>query len=608
MGRGGKQRNRRPDRRFPFLLLAFVIALSVVALRLVWVQGVSSATYTGLAEKQRLRDITLSPWRGAIYDREGEPLAVSLSAKTIYAVPHSVKDKKSAARALARVLGGKARDYEKKLSHDSSFVYIARKVDVERAAALEKLEIAGLGFLDDSRRVYPSGQLAGQLLGFVGVDDQGLAGLERYYDNVLAGTPGRLLAERDPFGRHIPGGVVSEEKPVDGRDIQLTIDKDIQYQAQLELDKTVKDFGAKGGSVIVMDPRDGEIYAMASAPNFDPNHYSDAEPAALRLQPAQDAYEPGSTIKSMTAAAVIEENIYKPSSMFRLPPTLQVGGRTIHESHARGTVNWSLKEIVTESSNVGAVKLGIALGKRGIYNYFKKFGLTEKTGIDYPGEAKGWLPTPNLWSASSIGNIPFGQGISVTPLQLARAMSALANGGELPTPHLLASVEGSDAPTWARRRAVSNRTVRQMRGVLEGVVEEGTGKEAAVPGYTVAGKTGTAQVARTDGLGYAPGKYVASFSGFLPAEDPRLLILVAIYEPRGNIYGGSVAAPAFSHIAQFAVAHLKIPPSPPRRKATASGTQKATTSATKQKTTTAKAKSTPAKTSTRAASPDSDGQ
>ena len=570
MGRGKK----RPDRRFPLLLLAFMMAFVVVTGRLLWVQGVSAKAYAKLAERQRVRDIELTPWRGAIYDREGEPLAVSVDARTVYAVPHSVKDAPATARALASVLGGKPAEYLVKLRRDSGFVYIARKVDVERAETLKKLDLAGVGFLEDSKRVYPSGSLAGQLLGFVGIDDQGLSGLERYYDTVLRGTAGRLLAERDPFGRYIPGGVMREEKPIDGRDITLTIDKDIQYQVQLELDKTVERYHAQAGSVIVMDPRSGEIYALASTPELDPNDYRHADPKSIRLRPVQDAYEPGSTIKSMTAAAVLDRGLFTPKSKFRLPPTLRIGGHTIHDSHNRGTVNWTLTQIVTESSNVGAVKLGLTLKTDGIYDYFSRFGLTARTGIDFPAEAVGWLPPPSQWSSSSIGNIPFGQGISVTPLQLARALSALAQHGVMPTPHLVESVEGSSTSVWPHKRAVSAKAADQMVGVLETVVTEGTGKEAAVPGYNVAGKTGTAQKARTDGRGYAAGKYVASFSGFLPAENPQLLIIVTVDEPKGNIYGGSVAAPAFSTIARFAVAHLKIPPSPirPRPEEEAPGT------------------------------------
>jgi cell division protein FtsI (penicillin-binding protein 3) len=311
-----------------------------------------------------------------------------------------------------------------------------------------------------------------------------------------------------------------------------------------------------------MDPDTGALLAAASAPAFDPNTYSTADAKARRLSALADTYEPGSTIKSLTAAAVIEEKLFTPDSMFQLPSTLKVGGRTIKESHSRAPVTWSLTQIVTNSSNVGAVKLGMALGEQRLYDYFAAFGLTEKTGVDFPGEAVGWLPPPSQWSASSIGNIPFGQGVSVTPLQLLRANAAIANGGELVTPHFLASLPDSpeQAVTWPKKRVISADTAEQMRRVMKAVVEEGTGDAARVEGYAVAGKTGTAQKARTDGRGYAQGKYVGSFCGFLPADDPAVIILVSLDEPSKAIYGGTVAAPTFARLGAYCMRHLKIPP------------------------------------------------
>ena len=552
--------------RFMFLLGVLFLGLVAVSVQLVRIQIVEGPRYAARAAEQRTRDIVLAPERGFILDREGEVLAETVPARTISAMPASIEDKAAVARAIAGALGGDEADYLERLNRDSGYVYIARKVDPARAAALQALDITGLSFQDDSRRVYPSNELGCQVLGFVGVDDQGLSGLELFYDDLLAGEPGRLIGERDRQGRPIPGGVTFEEEAVDGKDIVLTIDKDIQYRTQVALAEAVEKWGAAAGSAIVMDPVTGEILAMASIPQFNPNRFGAADSAAYRNRPIVDTYEPGSTIKSLTAAAVIEQGLFTPESMFELPPTIKVGGRTIGEAHPRPTVTWSLTDIVTNSSNVGSVKLGQALGEHGLYDYFERFGLTEKTGVDFPGEVRGYLPPVEKWSASSIATIPFGQGISMTSLQLARALSSIANGGELVTPHFLKDVP--DAPelvmTWPKRRAISEATAAQMRGVLADVVTEGTGAAAAVDGYTVAGKTGTARKARTDGVpGYAQGKYVASFSGFLPAEDPRVLIVVSIDEPSGSIYGGTVAAPAFSQIAAFAVEHLKIPPTQP---------------------------------------------
>ncbi len=542
-----------------FLLLA--VMLTGIAARLVWVQTVQAGQFAAQAEKQRTRELVLSPRRGSILDREGEPLAKTVDAKTIYAVPHAVKDATGTANALAGVLGGDPATYLRALRRSSSFSYIARKVDLDRASAVEKLKIEGIGFLEDSRRTYPSGELACQVLGFVGIDDDGLSGLEKYYDEVLAGQPGRVLAERDPYGRPIPGGVMESIDPVDGRSITLTIDRDIQYEAHVELAEAVRKFGAKSGSILVMDAKTGEIYAMASWPYFDPNDYGKADAKAVRNRVITDAYEPGSTVKAFTAAAAIDQKLADPTTMYSLPSTLKVGDRTIHESHARGAVTWSLTEIVTKSSNVGAVKIGIQLGKDRLYDYFQRFGLTEKTGVDYPGEAKGWLPPPAQWSASSIGNVPFGQGISMTVLQLGRAFGALGNGGTLVTPHFLVRRSGDATDTaWPTRRAVPAATAGTTRDMLRAVVTDGTGSAAKVVGYDVAGKTGTAQKALPNGLGYAAGAYISSFAGFLPATDPRLVIIVTIDEPTKGYYGGTVAAPSFARLAKFSVAHLKIPP------------------------------------------------
>jgi cell division protein FtsI (penicillin-binding protein 3) len=548
------------------LLVVLALALLAVAGQLVRIQVIDGPSYAARAAEQRTREVTLSPERGFILDREGEVLAETVPARTVYAVPRTIVDKEAVVRAIVGALGGDEADYLETLSRDSTYAFIARKADTARAGALEALDIEGLGFHDDSRRVYPSNELACQVLGFVGVDDEGLSGLELFYNDLLAGEPGRLIGERDRTGRPIPGGVTFEEEAVDGKDIVLTVDKDIQYQAQVALSEAVEQWGAAAGSVLVMDPTNGEILAMASMPQFNPNRFGASPADAFRNRPIADTYEPGSTIKSLTAAAAIDAGLFTPDSMFELPPTITVGGRTIGEAHPRPAANWSLTEIVTKSSNVGSVKLGQALGPERLYEYFSRFGLTEKTGVDYPGEVRGALPSVENWSASSIATIPFGQGISVTSLQLARALAAIANGGELVTPHFLKSVP--DAPelalSWPKKRAIPEGTAAQMRTVLADVITEGTGSAAAVAGYTVAGKTGTSQKARTDGRsGYAQGKYVASFSGFLPAEDPRVLIVVILDEPSGSIYGGTVAAPVFSRVGAFAVEHLKIPPQRP---------------------------------------------
>ncbi len=558
-----KRPNPRSSGRYALFLTLFFALFAVIAVRLIWVQVVLAPAYAAKATSQRLRDIELPSRRGTVYDREGEPLAVSVEARTIFAAPNQITETTATAQALAQTLGGDVQGYLDKLHRDSGFVYVGRKVDLDRATALEKLDIDGIGYLDDFRRLYPSGELASQVLGFVGVDDVGLAGIEAYYDETLQGNSGLVMGERDPRGNPIPGGIQKVIEPVHGHDIALTIDKDVQYQAQVEIAAAVKKWGAKSGSVIIMNPRNGEIYAMATAPGFNPNEYGKAKASRIRNRPVTDAYEPGSTLKCLTAAAVIEEGLFTPESKLSLPSTIRVGGRTIHESHDRGAVNWSLTEIVTHSSNVGTVKLGIKLGEKALYRSFADFGITDKTGIDFPGETTGWLPPTDQWSPSSIGNIPFGQGISVTPMQLARAIAAIANKGELPTPHFLLEIPNSPEPRrgWPLKRAISPETAAQVTTILEGVVTEGTGAEAKIRGYSVAGKTGTAQKAQPGGRGYTGGKYVGSFIGYAPSEDPQVLVCVTIDEPRNGIYGGTIAAPTFARLTQFTLSHLKIPPS-----------------------------------------------
>ncbi len=560
----GRRPHSRPRSYRPGVLLALLLVmLGVVAGRLTYIQIVQAKDLSATASQQRLRDLTLPPRRGSVFDREGQPLAVTTDAKTVYAVPSQVKEATATASAIARILGGDKAYYLKRLKRSGSFSYLARKVDLPRAAALEKLGIDGICFIDDSRRTYPSGRLAGQVLGFVGVDDTGLAGIEKQYDSALAGTAGRIVAERDPKGHLIPGSIVTSADPIDGQDIYLTIDKDIQNQAEIELGRAVKKFAAKGGTVVVLDPTTGEILAMASTPSFDPNAYATASADSMRAKAITDVYEPGSTMKAMTAASVIDRGLFTPESMFHLPSTLKIGGRTIHEAHARGAVDYSLSQIVTKSSNIGAVRLGQALGKTILADYVSRFRLSRRTGVDFPGEASGWMPPPSQWSASTMGNLPFGQGLSVTPLQLARAVAAIANGGSLVSPHFLAR-QGSLPATFpaSPEPVISKSAATATTRMLTDVVRDGTGSAAAVAHYEVAGKTGTAQKARVGGVGYMKGVYVSSFVGYLPASAPRVLIVVTIDSPSKGLYGGTVAAPAFAHLARFCVDHLKIAPAP----------------------------------------------
>lgn len=547
------------EKRLLMLLVAFVVGLSVIATRLVFIQAVEAGRFDRLARKQRLRVVDLAPQRGIIFDRDGEALAMSEDVLTIYATPYFINGAHRVANRLSPLLHVGRGELYARLTRPGGFSYVARKVPLETAKKIRAMDIPGLGFAPDTLRRYPNGSLGAQLLGFVGVDNKGLAGLELYYDKVLGGRAGQIIAEQDPTGRPIPGSTTRQVDPVNGRNLQLTIDRHIQYQAELELDTAVKEFGAKGGTVIVMNPTNGELFAVANAPSFDPNLFSEAATESLRNRAVTDAYEPGSTMKMVTAAAALEEGLVTPKTSFFLEPTIRVADRTIHEAHPREAREFTVTQIVTQSSNIGAVTLGLKLGRKSLYRYIEAFGLTNKTGVDFGGESAGVMPRPAQWSASTIGNVPFGQGIAATPLQMAQAMAVIANGGVRTHPHLLLGSTVPDAPgrSHATRRVISRRIAAQMRAILQGVVRDGTGKAASVPGYKVGGKTGTAQKAP-----YGSGKYLASFIGFAPAQSPRLVVLVAIDEPSNAIYGGVVAAPTFAKVTEFALKHLRIPPRP----------------------------------------------
>ncbi len=555
--------------RILIVLALLLVGLLFVTIRLFFLQVAKADDYRRMAKSQRMEKIDLPAKRGRIIDRDGEVLAESRDAETVYATPYLVKDPKKTASKLAPILSRSPSSIEKSLRTRSGFVYLARKVDPEVADALRKTikdnELEGIGFFKDTKRCYPFDSIASQVLGFVNIDDKGIAGLELYYDSFLKGKPGKLLAELDPVGHEIPGGLAKLESPIDGFDIQVSIDKDIQYKAQQEIENAVKEFKASSGIAIVMNPKTGEIYAMAGTPSFNPNDDSIGNQELVRNRSVSDTYEPGSTMKVFTASAALEEKLFEPEDELYLPPTIQVGGRTIGEAHPREAKTFTFSEVVQESSNVGAVTIGLRLGKEKLTEYIRRFGLTEPTGIDLPGEAIGYAPLPGDWSPSTIGNIPFGQGLAVTPIGLLRGVSAVANDGVLPNPHLLLRVTDGkgrvvkEFKARADRRAILPETAGEMRGILEKVISAGTGKLAAVQGYMVAGKTGTAQKPKPE-VGYASGAYVGSFVGYLPSRDPKVAILVILDEPKTEIYGGVVAAPAFSRIAEFAMRHLRIPP------------------------------------------------
>ncbi len=548
---------RAPNRRIRLLLLGFVLLFGVVLARAAWLQGVNGASFERLALSQHRRTVEVPAGRGTIFDRNGEPLAIGEQATTVYADPRAVTEPKRAALAVWRTLGLEPNFVYHDLTQRSrGFVYVQRKADPLAAARLERQDIPGLGFYSEEKRVYPQSGVAAQVVGYAGTDNRGLEGLERSLDPVLAGRAGSETIVTDPFGRVID--VVKSRPERRGRDVTLTIDHQIQANAESVLDETVRRWHAKGGAAIVLDPRTGEILAMANAPGFDSNRFGAVDPSLRRNRAVTDVYEPGSTFKIVTVSGALEDGVVTPSTRFTLPPTIRVSDRTIHDAEPRGTERMTVRQILTHSSNVGTVTIAQELGAQRLSSWVHRWGFGARTGVDFPGESPGMVLPLDQWSGSTIGTVPIGLGIAVTPVQMAAAYATIANGGVRPTPHLVRRVGGRRVAHPRGRRVVSRATARQVMAMLRDVVVEGTGTEAAIPGYTVAGKTGTAN--KPTAHGYSTSRYVASFVGIVPARNPRLVVMVMVDEPRGAIWGGVVAAPAFARIAQFDLQYLEVPP------------------------------------------------
>src|SRR5438445_212862 len=479
-------------------------------------------------------------------------------ATTIYANPMQIPNPRAAAVAVERTLGLDANKVYPVLADRSrGFVYVARQADPAQAAALQRLKLPGFGFYPEERRSYPQRSVAAQVLGYVGVDGNGLDGTELRFDRALAGRAGSETIVKDPSGRVIDTQTVRAGVP--GKDLYVTLDHTIQANAEEVLRETVRKWSAKSASAIVLDPRTGAILAMAVQPGYDANRFPSVPSDLQRNRTVTDTYEPGSTFKLITVAGALSDRIVSPSTRFTLPYSLHVADRVIHDAEQRGTVNYSVAQILAHSSNIGAITLAEKLGKTRLSSWISRFGFGRTTGIDFPDESPGIVLPPDKWSGSTIGNVPIGQGIAVTPVQMAAAYAAIANRGMWSRPHLVDHVAGGARPSLHSHRLVSRRIARELMVMLKDVVAEGTGQFAAVPGYQVAGKTGTAQKPDSHG-GYATGRYVASFVGIVPASHPRLVVLVAVDEPRGAIWGGVVAAPAFQQIARFDLQYLEVPP------------------------------------------------
>jgi cell division protein FtsI (penicillin-binding protein 3) len=554
---------KQANRRIRLLLVLFLLAFGVTFGRAAWLQGVRAASLSKKASAQHREVRTIAAGRGTIFDRMGVQLAIGQEATTVFADPRQVTDAHVVATASSGALGVNANDlYAQLQDRSTAFLYVERKADPKAAAALQEKGLPGLGFYPEERRAYPQSSVASPVLGYAGVDNTGIAGLELEYDRYLRGRTGKQIVVKDPFGRAID--TISSTPEHEGSDVYLTIDHTIQANAESILRNTVRTWRAKSATAVVLDPRTGAILAMASAPGFDANVFGRTPPERTRNHAVTDVYEPGSTFKLVTVAGALADGVVTPNTKFTLPYSIRVADRVVHDAEERGTETMSVARILAQSSNVGAVTLArTKLGETRLKHWITQFGFGRRTGIDFPGESAGILPA-EPWSGSTIGNVPIGQGIAVTPVQMAAAYAAIANGGVWHQPHLVERISGHKRPKVAKRRMVTPLIAAELKAMLTNVVREGTGTLAAIPGYRVAGKTGTAEKPDPRTGGYATGRYVASFVGMVPASEPRLIVLVAVDEPHGAIFGGVVAAPAFRDIAKFDLQYLEIPPDAPQ--------------------------------------------
>jgi cell division protein FtsI/penicillin-binding protein 2 len=498
--------------------------------------------------------------RGAITDRNGVDLAVSEPAQDVAADPYLVREPLSTAQKLAPLLGKPQDQVLRELSQRSGFVYLARALPAKQAKAVLALKIAGVTGTPVMRRVYPRGALAAQVLGAVGTEGNGLSGLEFSSNALLHGHVGQRRVVSDAIGQPVS---ISEPHPEQaGTPVSLTIDANLQQRAEDVLGAVGRVFSPKDATAILMDPRSGAVLAMANWPQVDPNRPGASSPEAMQNRAVSFDYEPGSTFKAVTVAGALQQGLATPTSSFFVPDKIQVADRTIHDDTEHGDETLTTAQILAQSSNVGAIKIGALEGKNDFAHWVQRFGFGRRTGVELPGEEIGQVLPASRYSGSSMGNLPIGQGQLVTPLQMAAAYSAIANGGVLRPPHIIQSIGSQAHATAPGRRVISSQTASSLRQMLEGVLAPGgTASEVSIPGYQLAGKTGTASKVDPATGEYSKTAYVASFMGFAPASDPKLLCAVIVDEPQnGSIFGGTVAAPAFGEIMSFALPYLHIAP------------------------------------------------
>jgi cell division protein FtsI (penicillin-binding protein 3) len=563
-------RDRRVRLRLMLVALSVCLWGVVVIVRLVQLQVLGREGFQRQAARQSERTINLDPRRGPILDRNGRPLAVSVDAESIYAVPQEIHEPDQTAAALARALGLDAaarRELVAQLQRNRAFVWVRRKVDPRVAREVRDLQLDGIGFLTETRRYYPKRELAAQVLGYVGLDNTGMSGIEYAFEDQIRGRAAKVSVRIDARRRPME---TTEKPSTDGHAVVLTLDEAIQYAAEKEIERAVAETGAVAGVAVVMDPRTGEVLAMAGRPTFNPNRFNAYPSSRWRNRAVTDAYEPGSVFKVFTAAAALQEGVVDPDETVDCGDgTIEIAGTRINDHAVFHQL--AFRDVIAHSSDIGMIRVAQRVGRENLNRHIRDFGFGSVTGVELPGESIGLLRPPNRWSALSLASLSFGQEIGVTALQLTAAMAAVANGGYLMKPVVVKQVEDASGRVVkavrpvAVRRVLENDTVDVLTDLLKGVVRRGTGWRAAVVGYTVAGKTGTAQKIDASGH-YSMVDHVASFLGFVPAARPALVILVSLDTPRGeHNEGGDVAAPVFARIAEQALARLAVPPEDPER-------------------------------------------
>jgi cell division protein FtsI/penicillin-binding protein 2 len=544
------------ERRIGLLFAGFLLAFLVVVCRAFWLQGVEASQLSSQALDQQTETIDVPGLRGAILDRNGTRLASSEDAATIYATPYQVKNPPQAAAELAPILEEKKGKVLEALTEESGFSYLAKNVSLITAEKVEKLHLEGIGQLPASRRTYPQGEMAGQVIGVVSSEGEGLTGIEQGEQPILGGEEGERRVVTDALGEAIKMETVKEAH--DGEDVQLTLDPVIQQDAEKVLANVGETYSPVGATAIVVDPQTSEILAMANWPPVNPGDLEHISNEQLLNQATGLNYEPGSTFKAFTVSAALEEGLVTPLTEFTVPPQIEIGERIIKDAEEHGTENLTVGQILSRSSNIGADLIGQKIGATKFSKWMEKFGFGKKTGVQFPNEEKGIVPKLSEYSGATMGNLPMGQGAAVTPMQMVQGYTAIAHNGIERPPQLVKRIGEEPVNEPKGHRVISAKTAREVREMLEGVLgPEGTASEVSVPGYTLAGKTGTAEVAENGG--YSETKYVASFIGFAPAMNPKFLCAVIVDQPEGEIYGGSVAAPAFGEIAAFSLPYLGVP-------------------------------------------------